>query len=80
MILGLNFMAQRELGYPVAFPVYYSICAPQKTPKHVIEILANALREMNKRYAKEINGILINMELQPYFLDSPQSLQDLTGI
>ncbi len=66
----------KELGYPVAFPVYYSICAPQKTPKHVIEILANALREMNKRYAKEINGILINMELQPYFLDSPQSLQD----
>jgi hypothetical protein len=31
---------------------------------------------MNKRYAKEINGILTNMELQPYFLDSQQSLQD----
>jgi tripartite-type tricarboxylate transporter receptor subunit TctC len=66
----------KELGYPVAFPVYYSICAPQKTPKPIVQILANALREMNKRYAAEINGILINMELQPYFLDSSQSLQD----
>ena len=66
----------KELGYPIAFPMYYSICAPQKTPKHVVEILGNALREMNKRNAKEINSILLNMELHPYFLDSEQSLQD----
>ena len=31
---------------------------------------------MNEPYAKEINGILINMELQPHFLNSQKSLQE----
>lgn len=56
--------------------MYYSLCVSQKRPKHIVEILANALRKMNEPYAKEINGILINMELQPHFLDSQKSLQE----
>ena len=56
--------------------MYYSLGVSQKRPKHIVEILANALRKMNEPYAKEINGILINMELQPHFLDSQKSLQE----
>jgi tripartite-type tricarboxylate transporter receptor subunit TctC len=64
----------KELGYPIALPIWYSLCVPQKTPKKIVDILANGMQEVYKRYGKEIAQALIQIEFSPDFLDSKQSI------
>jgi len=66
----------KELGYPVALPLYYSLCVPAKTPKNVIEILGNGMQEVFKRYGKEIQEELIRLEFIPSFFNVQQSMQE----
>jgi tripartite-type tricarboxylate transporter receptor subunit TctC len=66
----------KELGYPVALPLYYSFCVPAKTPKNVIDILGNGMQEVFKRYGKEIQEELIRVEFIPTFFDVQQSIQE----
>jgi len=66
----------KELGYPIALPIWYSLCVQQKAPKKVVDILANGMQEVYKRYGKEIAEALIRIEFSPNFLDSQQSIQE----
>jgi len=65
-----------EQGYSVALPLWYSFCVPSKTPKEVVDILANAMQEVFKRYSKEIEIELKRMEYSPDFLGFQQSNQE----
>jgi len=66
----------KEQGYPVALPLYYSLCVPAKTPKNVIEILGNGMQEVFKRWGKEIQEELIRVEFIPTFFNVQQSMQE----
>ena len=66
----------KEQGYPIALPLYYSLCVPAKTPKNVIEILGNGMQEVFKRWGKEIQEELIRVEFIPTFFNVQQSMQE----
>lgn len=65
----------KEQGYPVALPLWYTFCVPQKTPKKIVDKLSNSMQEIFKRYGKEIQESLIKLEFTPHFLDSHQSIK-----
>jgi tripartite-type tricarboxylate transporter receptor subunit TctC len=69
----------KEQGYPVALPLYYSLCVPAKTPKKVIEILGNGMQEVFKRHGKEIQEELIRMEFIPSFFDIQRSMKEFNN-
>jgi tripartite-type tricarboxylate transporter receptor subunit TctC len=66
----------KESGYPVALPLWYSLCAPQHTPKRIVDILANGMQEVFKRYGKEIQEELMRVDAIPTFFDSRKSIQE----
>jgi len=66
----------KESGYPVALPLWYSLCAPQKTPKKIVDILANGMQGVFKRYGKEIQEELMRVDAIPTFYDSTKSIRD----
>jgi len=66
----------KEQGYPIALPLYYSLCVPAKTPKNIIDILGNGMQEVFKRYGKEIQEELIRVEFIPAFFNVQQSIQE----
>jgi len=67
----------KELGFPVSMVLWASFCAPQKTPKKIVDKLANGIQEVFKRHGKEIEEGLLKVEQVPYFLDLPRSLQEM---
>jgi tripartite-type tricarboxylate transporter receptor subunit TctC len=67
----------RELGFPVAMGLWTSFCVPQKTPQNIVDKLTGAMQEVLKRHGKEIQDGLIKIEFLPYFLDLPQSIQEI---
>lgn len=66
----------KESGYAVALPMSYSLCVPRDTPKKTVDILANGMQEVFKRYGKEIQEELMRVEAIPAFYDSPKSIQE----
>jgi len=66
----------KELGYPIALPLWYSFTVPQKTPKKVVDILANGMQEVFRRHGKEIKGELKRLEGQGIFFNMEQSIQE----
>jgi tripartite-type tricarboxylate transporter receptor subunit TctC len=66
----------KELGYPVALPLWYSLTVPQKTPKKVVDILSNGMQEVFKRHGKEIKEELKRLEGQGIFFNMQQSIQE----
>jgi tripartite-type tricarboxylate transporter receptor subunit TctC len=66
----------KELGYPVALPLWYSFTVPHKTPKKVVDILGNGLQEVFKRHGKEIKEELKRLEGQGTFFNVQQSTQE----
>jgi len=67
----------KELGYPIALPLWYSFTVPQKTPKKVVDRLANGMQEVFKRHGKEIKEELKRIEGQGIFFNMQQSTQEL---
>ena len=67
----------KELGYPVALPMLYSLFVQKKTPAKVLDILTKANQEVYKSYGKEIQEELMRVEAYAHFLTSQQSIQAL---
>ncbi len=67
----------RELGYEVGWPLWYSFCAPQKTPRKIVDILSNGMQEVFKRYGKEIEQSLLRLDTFPHFLDADKSMKEI---
>lgn len=66
----------KEEGYQVAFPLWYSFCVPQKTPKRIVDKLLMATQGVFKQYEKEIQERLLKMETLPFFMDSQQTMDE----
>jgi len=66
----------KESGYPVALPLLYSLCVHRDTPKKIVDILANGMQEVFKRYGKKIEEELMRVEAIPTFYDSSKSIQE----
>jgi tripartite-type tricarboxylate transporter receptor subunit TctC len=67
----------KELGYPIALPASYSFVVPKNTPKEVIAVLSEGMKEVYKKHGAEITDVFRRLETFPNFLDSPQSMQEL---
>lgn len=65
----------KEWGYPVAIPLWYSLCVQKDTPPKVLDILTRAMQEVYKNYGKEIQEELMKVDAYAHFLDSQQSIQ-----
>ena len=65
----------KDWGYPVALPMWYSLCVQKNTPPKVLDILTSAMQEVYKKYGKEIQEELMRVDAYAYFLDSQQSIQ-----
>jgi len=64
-----------EYGYPVALPMSYSLCVPRGTPEKIVNILANGMQEVFKRYGKKIEEELMRVEAIPAFYDLAGSIR-----
>ena len=67
----------KELGYPVALPMLYSLFIQKKTPAKIVDILTKAQQEVYKNYGKEIRDDLMKVEAYAHYLTSQQSIQAL---
>lgn len=67
----------KELGYPVALPMLYSLFVQKKTPDKIVDILTKAQQEVYKNYGKEIQEDLMKVEAYAHFLTSQQSIRAL---
>jgi len=47
----------KELGYPVALPMLYSLFVQKKTPAKIVDILTKAQQEVYKNYGKKFKRI-----------------------
>ncbi len=66
----------KEYGYTVALPMSYSLCVPRDTPKKIVDILANGMQEVFKRYGHNIEEELMRVDAIPAFYDSAKSIQE----
>ena len=66
----------KELGYPIALPILYSLCVSSKAPKRAVDALSKGMQGVYKRYGKEVEDALIRLEFLPYFLDSRKSIEE----
>ena len=71
-----NVKTFKECGYPVSIPGFFSLCAPAKTPKPILDKLSNAMQEVFKRHGQQIREELARLENTAYFCDSAQSVQE----
>lgn len=65
----------KELGYPVAFPAWCSLCTPKDTPPKIVDILSQAMKELFKRYPKEIKEELRRLEVSTAYFNTQDSIQ-----
>ncbi len=65
----------KELGYPVSFPAWCSLCAPQNTPPKIVDILSQAMKELFRRYPKEVKEELRRLEVSTAYFNTQDSIQ-----
>ena len=63
----------KELGFDVSLPIWYSLCAPRKTPPRIVEKLSKAMQEVFNRYPEELREGLRRLEVSAAFHDSSDS-------
>jgi tripartite-type tricarboxylate transporter receptor subunit TctC len=63
----------KELGFDVSLPIWYSLCAPRKTPRGIVEKLSKAMQEIFNRYPEELREGLRRLEVSAAFHDSSDS-------
>jgi tripartite-type tricarboxylate transporter receptor subunit TctC len=65
----------KELGFPVSFPAWCALCAPKDTPPKVVDILSQAMKELFKRYPKEIKEEFRRLEVSTVYFNTQDSIQ-----
>ena len=65
----------KELGYPVAFPAWCSLSTPKNTPPRIVDILSNAMKELFRRYPKEVKEELRRLEVSTSYFNTQESIQ-----
>jgi tripartite-type tricarboxylate transporter receptor subunit TctC len=66
----------KESGYPVVLPCWYCLVCPVNTPKKIVDILANGMQEVFKRYGNEVQEELIRVDGIPTFYDAARSIRE----
>lgn len=65
----------KELGYPIALPLWYSFYVPKGTPEGIVDKASNAMQEVFKRHGGEITDEFKRIEAVAYFHTLEESRQ-----